>query len=209
MTSPASPAQSSFPTMPGLGDMPLAQLWRQQLLGMRDQWGWLLAMGIALVLLGGIAIGYSLLATLVAVMWIGIMLAVAGMVEVISAFWARCWRGFFTALFAGLVYLVLGLLMTSHPVGAAAGLTLMVAALFLVGGATRIVVAIMEQFPGRGWVLFNGIITLVLGIMIWRQWPQDTFWVIGLFVGIDLVFSGWSWIMFALGLRSLRPEATA
>jgi uncharacterized membrane protein HdeD (DUF308 family) len=74
-----------------------------------------------------------------------------------------------------------------------------------------LVFALAHSFEGRSWVLLNGFITLLLGISIWRQWPESSVWVIGLFVGIELVFSGWSWIMLGLAVRptsqtSERPE---
>jgi uncharacterized membrane protein HdeD (DUF308 family) len=69
---------------------------------------------------------------------------------------------------------------------------LMLAAAFFGSGLFRIIVALSERFYGWGWVLLNGIITLVLGILIWRGWPDAAFWVIGLFVGIDMLFAGWS-----------------
>ena len=90
--------------------------------------------------------------------------------------------------------------MMNHPVQAAVGLTLMLAAAFMVGGIVRIVGASVERFHGWPWVMINGFITLFLGIYIWRHFPESAFWVIGLFVGIELIFSGWTWIMMAIGL---------
>jgi uncharacterized membrane protein HdeD (DUF308 family) len=64
-------------------------------------------------------------------------------------------------------------------------------------------VAVLHRFSGWPWVVLNGVITLVLGVMIWRQWPESALWVIGLFLGIDLVFSGWTWVLLALAVRSI------
>ena len=66
---------------------------------------------------------------------------------------------------------------------------------------------LVEHFDGWGWVLVNGLVTLALGIMIWRRWPEASFWVIGLFVGIDLLFAGWSWVMTAVAVRTLAGKA--
>ncbi len=62
------------------------------------------------------------------------------------------------------------------------------------------------RFPHWGWVLFNGIITLILGIIIWRQWPVSGLWVIGLFIGIDLIISGWAWIMLSFAARQMAAK---
>ena len=98
----------------------------------------------------------------------------------------------------------------SGPLVAAEGLdALLLAATFLAGGLIRIVITLLDRFPGWPWVLLNGFVTLLLGILIWRQWPESSFWVIGLFVGIDLLFSGWSWVMLGLLVRDTGPQAPA
>jgi uncharacterized membrane protein HdeD (DUF308 family) len=71
----------------------------------------------------------------------------------------------------------------------------------------RIVLSLLERFEGWGWVLLNGVISLILGVGIWRQWPVSGFWVIGLFLGIEMVLSGWSWIMLGLAARSIQKQA--
>ena len=106
------------------------------------------------------------------------------------------------------VYLIVGLLMVEHPVGAAAGLTLMVAAPFLVGGLLRIFVAATERFDGWGRALVNGMVTVLLGVLTWRQWPESSLWVIGLFVGIEMMFCGLSWVMLGLAARRLGRPAS-
>ena len=116
----------------------------------------------------------------------------------------RNWRGFLVYLLAGILFGVVGLIMMNHPVGAAAGITLMLAAAFMVGGVVRIVVAAVEHFHSWPWVLLNGFISLFLGIYIWRHFPEDTLWVIGLFVGIDLILAGASLIVLALAARNTR-----
>jgi uncharacterized membrane protein HdeD (DUF308 family) len=83
----------------------------------------------------------------------------------------------------------------------------MIAAGLLVGGLFRIILALSERFQGRWWVLVNGIVTLVLGILIWREWPESALWVIGLFVGIDMLFAGWSWVMLAMAVHSMPGQS--
>ena len=73
----------------------------------------------------------------------------------------------------------------------------------------RIVGSLVERFPHWGWIFAGGVLNLVLGLMIWQQWPVSGFWVIGLFVGIDMIFNGWTWIMLALRLKQLPAHPTA
>ena len=166
-------------------------------------WAWFLALGIVLMVVGVLAIGAPLVTTLTTVFVFGILLMAGGVVQIVNAFLARGWRGFFLYLLAGIFHLVVGELLIEHPAVAAEGLTLVLAVAFLVGGALRLIYALIESFPGRGWVMLNGAITLLLGISIWRQWPESSYWVIGLFIGIDLIFSGWSWVTLGMTVKAL------
>jgi uncharacterized membrane protein HdeD (DUF308 family) len=170
-------------------------------------WFWLLLLGILLIVVGLGAIAHSVLATLASVIILGALFLVGGGMEIVNAFLARRWRGFWMHLLAGILYLVLGFFLMQQPLEMAIAFTLVLAVMFFVGGIFRVVLALVERFEGWGWVLVNGVVTLVLGILIWRQWPEASFWVIGLFVGIDLLFDGWSWVMTALAVRGLAKKA--
>ena len=137
---------------------------------------------------------------------LGFLLMIGGAVEIVDAFLGRGWRGFWLHLLTGILYLVLGFLMVQRPLAAAAIFTLMLAAALFVGGLFRIIVALSERFYGWGWVLLNGIITLVLGILIWQEWPQAAYWVIGLFVGIDMLLDGWSLVITVLTVRGSAAQ---
>ncbi len=179
----------------------------EELQGLRKNWGWFLVLGVGLIILGCVAISSSFIATLATVVVIGTFLVIGGVLEVVSGLRAGNWRGLVVHLLTGILYIVAGILMIEKPEIAAAALTLMLAAAFLFGGLLRIVISVSQRFSGWGWVLLHGVISVVLGIMIWRQWPEASYWVIGLFVGIDLLFAGWSWVMLALGIRSLPAPA--
>ena len=170
--------------------------------GLREIWSFLTGMGIALMILGFVAIGSSFIATLATVLVFGMLLLLGGLFQVVTAFWGRSWRGFSLHLLAGVLYLIVGVFMIDNPVETAVGVTLLVAAGLLVGGILRIVLSLVERFDGWGWALLNGIVSLLLGAAIWRQWPLSGLWVIGLFMGIEMLFSGLSWMMLGLGLRS-------
>jgi uncharacterized membrane protein HdeD (DUF308 family) len=169
---------------------------------LREIWAFLMGMGIALMLLGIAAIGSSLIATFATVLVFGILLLLGAIFEMVTAFWGRNWRGFFLHLLTGVLYLIAGIFLINNPVGAALGLTLLVAVCLLTGGAVRIVLSLLERFDGWGWVVMNGIVSVLLGAAIWRQWPLSGLWALGLFVGIEMLFSGLSWVMLALAVRS-------
>jgi uncharacterized membrane protein HdeD (DUF308 family) len=188
----------------------------EECLRLRHCSAWFLGLGIVLMVVGAMAVGAAFIATLATVLVFGCLLLGGGIVQVVNAFLARSWRGFFLHILAGTLNLVVGLLMIDYPLQAAEGLTLLLACSFLVGGVVRIVYSLAERFAGSGWVLVNGIITLLLGVAIWRHWPESSWVVIGLFVGIDLMFSGWSWVMLGLlvnatatGPQPQRPAAAS
>jgi uncharacterized membrane protein HdeD (DUF308 family) len=177
-----------------------------ELEGLREFRVLLIGMGIALMILGTVAIGSSFIATYATVLVFGMLLLLAAILQVFTAFWGRTWRGCFLHLLAGVLYFIAGVFMIENPIAAAAGLTLLVAACLLVGGILRIVLSVAERFDGWRWMLLNGLVSLLLGVSIWRQWPLSGLWVIGLFVGIEILFSGLSWLMLGLAVRS-TPRA--
>ncbi len=104
--------------------------------------------------------------------------------------------------------IVVGLMLIRHPLAGALVMALLLAAYFTVAGIFRIVAALSMRIRGWGWALADGIITLILGILVWAQWPVSGLWIIGLFIGIDLIVVGWSEVMLAVAARSLRLETT-
>ena len=176
---------------------------------LRRYWGWYLALGIVLIVLGTIAIGSTLVMTIASVYFFGWLLIIGGVMEAIHAFWHKRWAGFFLDLLTGILYVIAGWMMVTNPAESALLLTLIIAMFLVFEGLFRIVVAITARFPHWGWVLFNGVISLVLGISIWQRWPYSGLWVIGLFVGIEMLLNGWSLVMLSLSARNLPEEAPA
>ena len=87
-------------------------------------------------------------------------------------------------------------------------MTFLLACALLIGGLFRIIGSLMYRFPHWGWTFVGGAINLVLGILIWRQLPEAALWVIGLFVGIDMIFTGWTWVMLALAVKNVKPRVS-
>jgi uncharacterized membrane protein HdeD (DUF308 family) len=178
-------------------------------LGIGRNWGWLVFLGAALIVAGCVAISYPVLATLTTVEVFGYLLIAAGVVGVVSVFWTEGWGGRFLHLFGGLVYLFMGTVIVERPGLGAAGYTLMLAVFFVVTGLFRVAFAVTNRFTGWGWALASGLITFALGVMIWRQLPASALWVIGTFIGVELIFNGVSLVMLGLTLRAGRAGLRA
>jgi uncharacterized membrane protein HdeD (DUF308 family) len=182
---------------------------RHELEAIRGNWAWFVALGIILIVVGTIAVAMPILSTLASAVVFGSLLLLGGSAQLVGAFWTRDWSGFFLGLLMGVLYVVLGVMFLRHPTDAVVTMTLFLACALMVGGLFRIIGSLMYHFPHWGWTLVGGIINLALGIMIWEQWPEASLWVIGLFIGIDLIFTGWTWVMLALSVKRLGPQPTA
>ena len=176
-----------------------------ELNALRSSWLWFLALGVAMVVFGTIAISWACLATItVTATWLfGFLLLAGGITEIINSFRGGRWSGMLVHLLIGMLYTVVGFMIIEQPEDSAIQLTLIIAFFLIIGGIFRIVFALSERFTGWPWVLLNGGVTLMLGLMIYKQWPDSGLWVIGLFVGIEMIFNGWAWIMLGAGLRKL------
>lgn len=164
-------------------------------------WGWFLAVGILLIILGALAIGFAGWATEFTVIFLGFLLLGAGVLQIASGFYSKRWTGYSLSLLLGLFYLIAGALCIFKPVQSAEGITLLIAALLLIGGSFRLFSALSYRFDYWGWMIFSGLISILLGIFILAEWPASSFWVIGLFVGVDLILAGWSWILISLAAK--------
>lgn len=176
---------------------------------LRSRWWSLFALGMVSVFVGLLAIGSPYITTSKSVVVIGSLLMVAGIAEIIHAVMVRNLKGSAMHVLAAALYLIFGLFALEGPVQAAAVLTLLLAASFFVGGLLRIVFSLVEKFPAWPWVLLNGVVDLILGVLIWSRWPESSLWVIGLFIGIDLLFHGWCWIALSLSARTYEASQSA
>jgi uncharacterized membrane protein HdeD (DUF308 family) len=175
---------------------------------LRGNWLWFVILGITLIVLGTVALGSVAIASLATAMVIGLLILAGGVGETLGAFWCRGWSGFLLHLLSGVLSIVIGVMFLNAPVDALLALTLLVACYLMVGGIFKIIAAVSHQFAAWGWPLASGVVDMILGVMIWQQWPGSAFWVIGLFVGINLMFRGFNWIGLGLALRSV-PRALA
>lgn len=170
---------------------------------MIHNWGWFLAFGIILVLLGIAALVRAFAATVASMVFFGWILIFSGIIELVHAFMLGKWAGFFLHLLVALLFGIAGALMVFRPVISAEAITFVMAIFFMVGGLYQLFASIWSHLPGWGWGAANGVVSTVLGVLLLTQWPISGLWVIGLFVGIDLIFYGSAWISMALQLHKM------
>jgi len=170
---------------------------------LRPNWGWLLFLGILMATLGTIALLIVPATTIGTALVMGWLLVISGIIEMVHAFRVRRWGGFFLHLIAGVLGLLIGLLVVTHPVAGALAWPLLFASFLTVMGLFRLIAAVRLKFPHWGWAVFDGIVTLGLGILLWADWPWSGLWFLGLSVGISLLLRGWSYVMFAIAIRNL------
>ncbi len=169
---------------------------------LRAKWGWIVALGVLYVIAGFIALGSVVSATVVSVYVVGIMMLVAGVGEVIGAFQVKTWGKFFLWVILGVLYIIAGFSVFENPLLAAAFLTLLLGASLVASGIMRIYLAFsMKAQSAWVWALLSGVVTLLLGLIILAHWPFSGLYILGLLLGIDLVFAGTGWIGLGLGLR--------
>jgi uncharacterized membrane protein HdeD (DUF308 family) len=165
------------------------------------------------MILGLAAIGQAMATSIASMVLIGWVLIVSGLVQGILAFPVRNWSGFFLHLMGGVLEIVVGVLIVAAPASAAIALTLLLSVYLLVGGLFRTVVVLLLRFPGWSLGLLGGLISVLLGLALWQQYPLSGLIFIGSCVGVALLMHGASWISFALKLRKLPttlfdPEVT-
>jgi uncharacterized membrane protein HdeD (DUF308 family) len=170
---------------------------------MIHNWGWFLAFGIVLLLLGIAAVARSVTATVASMVFFGWLLMFASLIEFVNAFLVGKWAGFFPHMLLAILFGITGLLMVMKPVISAEAVTFVMSAVFLIGGLYQLVASLWTHLPGWGWQALNGALSSIMGILIMAQWPVSGLWAIGLFVGIDLIFYGSAWIALALNLHKM------
>lgn len=186
---------------------PGARLLKHELEHLKGDWWWFFLLGVLLVILGIVAIAYPAFSTMGTVFVLGILLIVGGAATIVNSFWAGKWSALLLQLLVGILYVVAGMAIMDAPAESIVVMTLFIAAFFIVVGLFRIVAALLLRFSGWGWVLLNGVVTLLLGVIIYRQWPEASLWVLGILIGVDMLLYGWTWIMMALMLRRLPVTA--
>lgn len=173
----------------------------------RGYWGRFLALGIITIALGVVCILYSAIATQASVWVLGFLLLISGIACIVHTFWIRNWSGFFLFFLSGLLQGCVGYLLLRYPHQGLVGVTMVLAAFFIVGGLFQIVAAMLMRFPSWFWSMLSGVVSLVLGIIVLARMQETSVFFLGLVVGVSFLMDGVSFIALATELHKL-PQMT-
>jgi uncharacterized membrane protein HdeD (DUF308 family) len=169
-----------------------------------SKWGWFVALGIALVLLGIFALGDVVAVTLASAIFVGAMFLVGGIFHLIHAFMVKTWAGFLLNAVAGVVYILGGIMIMGEPIQGALVITIFLIAALVIGGTLRIVVALRHREMGGWWLMvLSGLISVVIGALLYASLPWSGLWVLGTLIGVELIVQGVTWLGFGMALRRL------
>lgn len=166
--------------------------------------GWSIALGIFMILAGMLAIASPMFAGVLIVYIVAWTAIFNGGAQIVYGFRTHSGGRMILELLLGLLYIVAGVFILMHPAGGLLAITLFIACILLVYGIFAAVLAFqLKPHPGWGWILFDAIITILLGGLIWAHWPLNSEWVVGTLVGISFIVSGVSRLMLSMAVRRL------
>lgn len=175
----------------------------QNMVDLNRSWGWILGFGLLLLILGFVGLGMVVGLTIVSMMFFGALLIIAGFTHIVDVFKHRYWKGVWWESLIAVLYLAGGVLVLYNPLLASTVVTAMLAGILMVIGLTRIIMAVaLKDSQGWGWLLLAGLGAIILGVLIMVQWPFSALWVIGLFIAIEMIVTGWTYIFIALTIRA-------
>ncbi len=169
---------------------------------LKKNWGWLLALGIVCIALGTLGFYMTFAFTLATVWAFGMLILAAGIFQLINTYLCKGWKGVLWHVLIALLYVAAGGVIALDPLLASSYLTLVLAGILIAVGVSRIIMGLqLRPAVGWYWLPLSGLVSILLGGMIIAQWPASGLWVIGLFVAIELLFNGWSYLFVALAAR--------
>lgn len=171
--------------------------------GLKRNWGWVLGMGILFLFLGCMGLSMVMGLTLMSMFFFGALLVIGGVSHIVDVFQHREWKGMIWQSLIAVLYIAAGCIVFYDPFLASTFITAILAGVLIVIGLTRIIMAFaLKRANGWAWLLLAGITAIILGVLIILQWPMSGLWVIGLFIAIELIVNGWTYIFIALSLRA-------
>jgi len=169
----------------------------------REDRGWFIGLGVTFAVLGALAVFLPFAASLVTTIVIGWLMMVGGVLQAIHAVRNRRWASSTWAIVAGVIEVLAGVLVVAFPIAGTVTLTLILAAFFAAEGILKLIRAVQHRgLPAWGWLLFDGVVSLALGLLVLARWPSTAVWALGLLVGINLLFGGASMLLIGLGAGS-------
>jgi uncharacterized membrane protein HdeD (DUF308 family) len=167
-----------------------------------SKWGWFVVLGLVSILAGVFALGHPLLFTLIGVLFIGASLIVSGITQIIQSFMAKGWSNSAFGIIGGLLSIIGGVLVMQEPVTGSVVITLFLLAALVVGGVLRIMIAFKHRELPMWWLLaLGGVVSVIVGIMLYAALPWSGLWVLGTLIGVELLFQGIGWLGFGMDLR--------
>jgi uncharacterized membrane protein HdeD (DUF308 family) len=165
--------------------------------------GWSIALSVLMIFAGILAIASPLAAGFAVNILVAWLLVFSGCVHLVFAWYNPSTRGLVWEVLVGILYGFIGFYLVAHPVRGLESLTLALAIYLFIEAILEFVLGFtLRPLPGSSWLVLDGVITLILAVMIWRTWPSNSGWVIGLLVGISMLFSGTSRLVLSLAARS-------
>ena len=164
-----------------------------------EKWGWMLALGIAFILLGTIGLGMTFALTMVSMVFFGFLMLFGGVFQLVQALGCRGWKSIALHVLVAIAYLIGGVIIIANPLLASEIITMMIAAILMAVGIMRITMAIQLKEVKHWWLsLVSGLLALIFGGMIMTAWPMSGTWIIGLLIAVDMIFHGWGYVALAL-----------
>jgi uncharacterized membrane protein HdeD (DUF308 family) len=160
-----------------------------------------------MIVAGVLAIASPLAAGIAINVLVAWLLVFSGCVHLVFSWYTRGIGGLLGELLLGILYICIGVYLLMHPVAGLKALTIALAIYLLLEAILEFVLGFtFRPLPGSGWLLFDGILTLILAVMIWRAWPSSSEWAVGILVGVSMLFSGTSRLMLSLAARSVTSK---
>ena len=170
---------------------------------LKKNWAWYMTGGVVFIALGTLAVVFSLLTTILSVLYLGIFFIIVGIFEGLHALTISRWGSFFLHIILSIFYIIGGLFFITNPASSALSLTLFLGIFFILSGSLKIIFSLITTTAHNGLLFCNGILTLILGILIWYEWPYSGLWIIGTLVGINTIMTGWMLIILSLTAKNL------
>jgi len=166
--------------------------------------GWSIFLSVLMIVAGILAIIMPPAAGIAVTILVGWLLIFSGVAHLVFGWHTRTTGGLLLEVLLGIVYILVGVYLLLNPVAGLVSLTLALTIYLFAEGILEFILAIrLRPLPGSGWLFIDGIVTIILGVMIWRAWPSSTAWAVGILVGVSMLFSGIARLMLSLAARRL------
>jgi uncharacterized membrane protein HdeD (DUF308 family) len=175
----------------------------------RHKWMLGLLLGVSLIILGVVALTNTVFFSVISIFFLGWIFIVSGTIEAIQAIHYRKNGRVFMHVVNAILSVFVGVMLFANPIEGTLIVTILIAVYFCVMGAVRIVISLRVKTPYWGWTLLDGLISFILGVFILVNLQTEGLWILGFFIGINLIFSGWSQLMLAIAAHSLEHEHTS